>query len=129
MYYRSFSLSGTIAYEMDVEHQFSSRTSIYGDWINVYGSYFVNHFYNQQNDRITQRKFRELVEAYLYDDIPKLFRSTPEGNILVRLTDINLTPNNQLGRMIYDFSCAATEIGECTVDNYKLYKIQDFGDE
>ena len=129
MYYRSFSLSGTIAYEMDVEHQFSSRTSIYGDWINVYGSYFVNHFYNQQNDRITQRKFRELVEAYLYDDVPKLFRSTPEGNILVRLTDVNLTPNNQLGRMIYDFSCTATEIGECTVDNYKLYKIQDFGDE
>lgn len=129
MHYRSFSLSGTIAYEMDAEHQFSSRTSIYGDWINVYGSYFVNHYYNQRNDRITQRKFRELVETYLYDDIPKLFRSTPEGNILVRITDVNLTPNNQLGRMIYDFSCTATEIGDCTIDNYKLYQIQDFGDE
>ena len=129
MDYKSFSLSGTIAYEMDVEHQFTSRSEIYGDWIDVYGSYFVNHFYNQRNDRVTQRKFREMVEDFLYDDFPKLFRSTPEGNILVRITDVNLTPNNQLGRMIYDFSCTATEIGDCTIDNYKLYQIQDFGDE
>ena len=129
MDYKSFSLSGTIAYEMDVEHQFTSRSAIYGDWIDVYGSYFVNHFYNQRNDRVTQRKFREMVEDFLYDDFPKLFRSTPEGNILVRITDVNLTPNNQLGRMIYDFNCIATEIGDCTIDNYKLYQIQDFGDE
>ena len=129
MNYRSFSLSGTIAYEMDIRHQFTSRSEIYGDWINVYGSYFSNHFFNQRNDRVTQRKFREMVEEYLYDDVPKLFRSTPEGNILVRITDVSLTPNNQLGRMIYDFSCTATEIGDCTIDNYKLYEIQDFGDE
>ena len=128
MDYRSFSLSGTIAYEMDAQNQFTSRSAIYGDWIDVYGSYFVNHYYNQRNDRITQRKFRELVMNYLYDDIPKLFRSTSEGNILVRITDVNLTPNNQIGRMIYDFSCTATEIGEANLENYKLYKIQDFGD-
>ena len=128
MDYRSFTLSGTIAYEMDVEHQFSSRTSIYGNWINVYGSYFVNRFFNQQNDRVTQRKFRELVMNYLYDDKPKLFRSTPEGNILVRITDVSLTPNQQLSRMIYDFSCTVTEIGEANVENCKLYKIQDYGD-
>ena len=128
MYYRSFTLSGTIAYEMDAEHQFATRSSIYGEWINVYGSYFVNRYINQYNDKITQREFRELVIAYLYSDQPKLFRSTPEGNILVRLTDINLTPNTQLGRMIYDFSCTATEIGDCSIDNYKLYKIQDFGE-
>lgn len=128
MDYRSFSLSGTIAYEMDAQNQFASRSAIYGDWIDVYGSYFVNHYYNQRNDRITQRKFRELVMNYLYDDIPKLFRSTSEGNILVRITDVNLTPNNQIGRMIYDFSCTVTEIGEANLENYKLYKIQDFGD-
>lgn len=128
MNYRTFSLSGTIAYEMDAEHQFATRSSIYGDLINVYGSYFVNRYINQQNDRITQRKFRELVMAYLYSDVPKLFRSTPEGNILVRITDVNLTPKQELARMIYDFSCTATEIGEADIENYKLYKIQDFGD-
>ena len=128
MNYRSFSLSGTIAYEMDVENQFATRSSIYGEWINVYGSYFVNRFMNQQNDRVTQRKLRELVMDYLYNDKPKLFRSTPEGNILVRITDVSLTPNQQLSRMIYDFSCTVTEIGEASVENFKLYQIQDYGD-
>lgn len=128
MEYRTFSLSGTIAYEMDNEHQFASRSDIYGEWIDVYGSYFVNHYINQQNDRLTQRKFRELVMDYLYSDNPKLFRSTPEGNVLVRLTNVNLTPNQQLSRMIYDFSCDVTEIGEASIDNYKLYNIQDFGE-
>ena len=128
MYYRTFSLSGTIAYEMDAEHQFATRSSIYGDWINVYGSYFVNRYINERNDRITQRKFRELVMAYLYDDVPKLFRSTPEGNILVRITDVNLTPKQELARMIYDFSCTAIEIGDASIENYKLYNIQNFGD-
>jgi hypothetical protein len=113
---------------MDLEHQFATRSSIYGEWINVYGTYFVNRYINQQNDRLTQREFRELVMNFLYSDQPKLFRSTPEGNILVRLTDVNLTPNQQLGRMIYDFSCTATEIGECSIENYKLYQIQDFGE-
>jgi hypothetical protein len=126
--YRSFSLSGTIAYEMDSEHQFTSRSSIYGDWINVYGSYLVNHYFNQRNDRITQRKFREMVLDYFYDDSPKLFRSTPEGNILVRLTDVTLTPKQEIGRMVYDFSCTATEIGDCSVQNFKLYNIQKFND-
>jgi hypothetical protein len=65
---------------------------------------------------------------YLYSDNPKLFRSTPEGNVLVRLTNVNLTPNQQLSRMIYDFSCDVTEIGEASIDNYKLYNIQDFGE-
>lgn len=126
--YKSFSLSGTIAYEMDLRHQFTSRSSIYGDGIQIYGSYFVNRYINQRNDIITQRKFRELVMDYLCNDIPKLFRSSPEGNILVRITDVNLTPNQQLSRMICDFTCTATEIGECSIENYKLYQIQDFGD-
>lgn len=129
MNYRSFSLTGTIAYEMDAEHQFATRNSIYGsNNIEIYGSYFVNRYINAQNDRITQRRFRELVMDYLYSDIPKLFRSSTEGNILVRLTDINFTPNQQLGRMLYDFNCTATEIGEATIENCKLYGIQDFGD-
>ena len=65
---------------------------------------------------------------YLYDDMPKLFRSTPEGNILVRITDVNLTPKQELARMIYDFTCVATEIGDASIENYKLYQIQDFKD-
>lgn len=127
MNYRTFSLSGTIAYEMDIRHEFATQDDIYQGYVDVFGSYFVNHYINSGNDRLTQRKFRELVMAFLYDDKPKLFRSTPEGNVLVRITDVSLTPNQSLGRMIYDFSCTATEIGEATIENCKLYDIQDFG--
>ena len=126
--YRTFSLSGTIAYEMDIQKDFATREDIYGGYVDIFGTYFVNHYINDRNDKITQREFRELVMSFLYSDKPKIFRSTPEGNVLVRLTDISLTPNQQIGRMIYDFNCTATEIGECSVENYKLYDIQDFGD-
>ncbi len=127
MNYRTFSLSGTVAYEMDIRHEFATQDDLYNGYTDVFGSYFVNHYMDTSNDRLTQRKFRELVMAFLYDDKPKLFRSTPEGNILVRITDVSLTPNQTLGRMIYDFSCTATEIGEATIENCKLYDIQNFG--
>ena len=37
---------------------------------------------------------------FLMDSKVKLFRSSTEGNILVRLNNISFTPNEQLGRMI-----------------------------
>lgn len=74
-------------------------------------------------DYIYEREFREKIMDYLYDEGAKLFRSTTEGNILVKLMDVTLTPSKELGRMIYSFSCTAVEIDENTVDNYKAYGI------
>ena len=61
---------------------------------------------------------------YLYNDTPKLFRSTPEGTVLVRLMNISLTPEQTLGRMLYNFSATAYEIGEVNSEN--LLKTQFF---
>jgi len=47
----------------------------------------------------------------------------PEGNIAVMLTDINLTPENQLDRMLYDFSATMYEIA----DGYNLEDLNDLG--
>ena len=47
---------------------------------------------NQYNDIIYEREFREAVYNFLYDPAPKLFRSSQEGNILVRLTNITFSP-------------------------------------
>jgi len=44
---------------------------------------------------------------FLYEDNVKLFRSVPEGNILVKLMDISFSPNQTLGRLVYSFSCTA----------------------
>ena len=65
-----------------------------------------------------------MVLEFLYDDSIKLFKSTTEGNILVKLTDINLTPNQSLGRMVYSFSAIATEVAEYNMDNCKKYNFQ-----
>ena len=39
---------------------------------------------------------------------------------------MSLTPNNVLGRMIYDFSMTATEIGRVDVDNLSEAEIIQF---
>ncbi|MCR4660547.1 MAG: hypothetical protein K5765_00930 [Clostridia bacterium] len=47
----------------------------------------------------------------------------PEGNIAVILTDINLTPNEQLGRRLYNFNATMYEIG----DGYSLKALDSLG--
>jgi hypothetical protein len=41
--------------------------------------------------------------------------------MLVRLSNISLTPNATLGRQIWEFSAQATEIDECSVNALKSY--------
>lgn len=59
-----------------------------------------------------ERKFREEVMEWLNDGEPKLYRSMTEGNLIVMLDGITLTPNAQLGRRIWNFSCIVYEIGD-----------------
>ena len=67
-------------------------------------TYLQDHWY-------WEREFREQLVNWLNDGEPKLYRSMPEGNLAVMLTDINLTPNEQLGRRLYNFSATMYEIG------------------
>lgn len=82
---------------------------------------------NEQHDAYPQdhwyweREFREQLVNWLNDGEPKLYRSMPEGNLAVILTDINLTPNAQLGRRLYNFSATMYEIG----DGYSLEELDN----
>jgi hypothetical protein len=42
--------------------------------------------------------------------------------------DINFSPQETLGRMLYSFSATAYEMDNCTVTNYDTYGIQTIGD-
>jgi hypothetical protein len=53
---------------------------------------------------VLEKLFRDKVIEFLYADDIKLFKSLPEGVKLVRLSNISLTPNKQLGRNIYSFT-------------------------
>jgi len=67
----------------------------------------------------TERYFKLLVLNWLTDGKPKIFRSPTEGNYIVRLLNVSLTPKNELGRMIHEFSCTAYEIADFNAKNLK----------
>lgn len=136
MSYRTFPINGLISFlsdEQELEDDetqcnlFTSRSKIYGSAKHLYDEYNLENNINSYNDILYERKFREKVMDFLYSNNAKLFRSTQEGNILVKLMNISFTPEAQLGRMIYSFSATAHEIDECSIENYNKYNIQTIG--
>lgn len=75
-----------------------------------------------------ERKFREKVEEFLNNYKYKLYKSPSEGNIVIVLTNISLTPNATLGRMIFDFSATAYEVAENTLENLDSLGIINIGE-
>lgn len=117
--------------ETDVENisrgrLFGSKAFIYGgeNQATLYETYNQSNNIGKYNDIIYEKMFRDKVIEFLYKDNVKLFKSTPEGNRLVKIMNVNLTPEAGLGRYIYSFSCDAIEIAEPSVDNLLENKIQ-----
>ena len=92
----------------------------------IYGYYLERDVSNSEENQIAEqltrttnlldyniaaeRIFKLKVLEFLNDGKPKLFRSPGEGNYIVRLMNSSLTPNDQLGRMLHNFSTTATEV-------------------
>lgn len=127
-YYKTFALSGTISFLSDINKNLfhSSKNELYlnQNIAQLYENYNRENNIGLYNDFIRQREFRNAVMDFLYKDDIKLFRSLTEGNMLVKLTNIVLTPNTQLGRMIYSFSCNVYEIAKSDSNNIFDYNSQ-----
>lgn len=118
------------------------------DYDKIYGTYTKDITNNSQDSSIKEatqkntnhdiyptenwwweRKFREEVIKWLNNGKPKLFRSMTEGNMIVLFDGITLTPNSQLGRRIWNFSCTVYEVGNGydleLLDNLGIYSIQN----
>lgn len=93
----------------------------------LYQDYNKNNRIDYYQDYIYERAFREKVYDFLYANDIKLFRSTTEGNILVKLMNIGFQPMQSLGRMIYSFSATAIQVDEPTLTNFEKYDIQKIG--
>ena len=74
-----------------------------------------------------ERGFKTEVLDWLNNGKFKLFRSPAEGNFLVRLMNVSLSPNDTLGRMIHTFNANAYEVG--TSDIRSLLKREEFKPE
>ena len=68
-----------------------------------------------------ERQFKMAALEWLSDGKPKLFRSAAEGNYIVRLMNVSLSPVDALGRMLHNFQCTAYEIADCTFANLEKY--------
>lgn len=114
--YKEFPISGLISYMVDENEYFLKRTDdldMPADWTDTTDITDENLTY--------ERKFKLAVLDWLNDGQIKLFRSPGEGNYLVRLMNIQLTPNDSLSRMIHTFQCQATEADDCTASNLSKY--------
>ena len=79
-----------------------------------------------ENDWMWEREFREEMVKWLNDGEPKLYRSMPEGSMVVMLTDINLTPMQGRSRQGWDFTATVYEIAEANslelLDSLGIYE-------
>lgn len=106
--YRSLNISGLITALDDFKDIFTSKEELYGkEATSLYDDYNEEERITEHNDYILEREFREKVITFLYKDNIKLLRTLTEGNVLVKLMNISLTPQTTLGRMIYSFSAEA----------------------
>ena len=128
MDYREFPIGGLITCFMNHDNIFTSKEDMYGeDVLELYKNYNDKERITDFNDYTYERDFREKVLDFLNKNTVKLFRSATEGNILVKLMNISLTPNATLGRRIYSFTCTAYEIDDFTLENCNKYGITNLG--
>lgn len=113
---RNQQIRKTINNSVKVGKDLYAKNDFSGELNNQHDTYPHNHWY-------WEREFREQLVAWLNDGEPKLYRSMPEGNLIVMLTDINLTPDTQLGRMLYNFSATMYEVG----NGYSIEELDNLG--
>lgn len=118
MKYKSFPLGGMISFNMDHDDLFTNLMDIY-QYEEIAAMYKQGH--DNMYDYTRERDFREKVLQFLQDGKPKLFKSPTEGNIIVRLMDVNTTPNQTLSRLVSSFTSTAYEIAEPEISNYLHY--------
>ena len=113
--YKSFDIQGLISLRSDEEHLFSNL-SFNDDNYNIPSDLTSNNI-------TVERKFKMEVLDWLNNGEPKLFRSPTEGNFIVRLLNVSLTPNDKLGRMIHSFKATAYEITTYNDENLQNLNI------
>lgn len=118
--YQQFSLGGLISYETELTESGTIKTYSIARGLDFNPSSLSEEDKGFYNERI----FRERVLDFLYNDNVKLLKSPTEGNILVRLTNVALTPNQQLGNMIYSFTAQCIEVAPATEENCNRFSVR-----
>lgn len=121
--YAQFPISGVISIEMDEDNLFTSREELFGKNLDFYDQFNQDNEITRATDIVYEKAFRDKVLEFLYANDVKIFKSPTEGNFLVKLMDISISPFGPTGRRIWSFSATATEIDDFTIDKCKEYGI------
>ena len=133
VYYHEFPISGLISYQMDDNQLFltdnkmgltptkelyrKSSPSPEEDafWGNVRTTSLQNYNF------FAERIFKNEVLEWLNNGQIKLFRSPTEGNFIVRLMNVSLSPQDSINRLLHSFSATAYEIADYSFDSLRNY--------
>lgn len=116
--YKEFPISGLISCQLDEEFLFVDELKSFDGTSNLTGENIAS-----------EREFKLKVLEWLNDGNPKLFRSPTEGNYIVRLLNVSLTPNDTVGRMLHTFNCVAYEVADFNYKNlifYNFIQVNEF---
>ena len=134
--YKEFTIQGLISYLSDEENLFMSISELYpenfqevqGEWrenAQVVEKSYIRSTSLTDNNILTEKVFRDKVFEFLNNGKPKIFKSPTEGNLIIYTMNNSLTPEEALGRMLYNFSATASEIMEYNWDNLLKYQFVD----
>lgn len=108
VYSHEFPISGLISYYMDEENLFLTQDEFKVEEKTT----------NLISKNITQeRNFKQEVLKWLNNGNTKVFRSPGEGNFIIRLMNVSLTPTDSLNRMLHTFNATAYEMDDFTYGN------------
>lgn len=121
--YKEFSISGLISYQMDDVETFGTLEDL-GLTARIDSIYSNAATTDLVGYNISaERQFKLQVLEWLTNGEPKIFRSPSEGNYIVRLMNVSLSPNDTVGRMLHTFTCTAYEIAEFNYTNLNTYNL------
>ena len=142
--YKEFVLTGLISYLMDQDHVFLPEEETIYKYVEKdprtgtrsKDDTDISNKFDTDKESISlvltdltglniqyERNFKLKVLDWLTNGRPKLMRSPTEGNYIVRLTNVSLSPQATLGRMLHTFNCTAYEIDELNMVNLRKYNL------
>lgn len=120
--YKEFQIGGLISRLSDPENENDLHRE---HTLNQYNQTEQNNFdTNLTGANIAaEREYKMEMLSWLNNGQPKVFKSPTEGNFIVRLMNVSLTPEDKLGRMLHSFTATAVEIAEYNTENLIKYNL------
>lgn len=111
--YRELPISGLISYLMEEQEEDKKMRSLTPEQNPVQTTFSTA--LTAENFK-KEKDFKLEIEKWLSNGQPKLFRSAQEGNYIIRLMNVSLSPNATVGRMLHTFSATGYEIDDFSIE-------------